>query len=217
MKSGKSLLPALLCAAAILSSGCASFRNNEVADVGALPDVSHYQQKPSVFVETHLYHGDPASPVIEILHNKEKIQGMVQGCFESSSLFSKYSFDAAEKDNVDYAIRIDIYNHGDLGAAAVLGFISGFTFGVIPAAATDNYTLEAKLIDKSGAVVSKVSNKDSITTWIGIWFIPAAANTPEKAFTGTLENQLRSVLKELVESGKLQYSINRAMSLRHPA
>jgi hypothetical protein len=195
----------LICAAAVLS-GCASFRNNELADVGKLPDVSQFKSKPSVFVEPHFYRGEPGSGAPEILTISDKIQEIIGKSLDNSSLFSKYSFNEADKAASDYIIRVDIYNHGNAGLAAVAGFISGFTFGVIPSAATDNYTLDVKLSDKSGTVVSEATNKDSITTWVGLWFIPAMGNTPEKALTGTLDNQLRSVLKKLFESGKLKYT-----------
>ncbi|MBI4998568.1 MAG: hypothetical protein HZC22_17070 [Rhodocyclales bacterium] len=208
----KKLACVLAACAALLLSGCASFRNNEIADVGVLPDVSRYATKPSVFVETHFYRGDPASAPVETLTIKDKVKEKIGQTLSESTLFSKYSFDEKDRTDADYAIRIDIYNHGEQGLAALAGFISGFTFGVIPAAATDNYTLEAKLLDRSGTVVSTSRNKDSITTWIGIWFLPMAASTPDKAFSATLDNQLKAVLKELVEGGKLKYSELRRLS-----
>jgi hypothetical protein len=195
----------LICAVALLS-GCASFRNYELAEVGKLPDVSQFNNKPSVFVESHFYRGEPGSRGAEVLAVKDKIQEIIRKSLDESALFSKHSFNDADKAASDYIIKVDIYNHGNSGLAAIAGFISGLTFGLIPAAATDNYTLLVKLCDKSGTVMSEATNKDSITTWIGLWFIPAMGNTPEKALTGTLDNQLRSVLKKLFESGKLKYS-----------
>ncbi len=195
----------LICAVAVFS-GCASFRNNELAEVGKLPDVSQFSNKPSVYVESHFYRGEPGSGGSEVLAAKAKMQEIIGKSLDESALFSKHSFNEADKAASDYIINVDIYNHGHTGLAAVAGFISGLTFGVIPAAATDNYTLQVKLSDKSGAVMSDATNKDSITTWIGIWFIPAMGNTPEKAITGTLDNQLRSVLRKLFESGKMKYS-----------
>lgn len=195
----------LICAVAVLS-GCASFRNNELADVDRLPDVSRFNNKPSVFVESHFYRGEPGSGGPEISAAVDKIQKIIKKSLTESGMFSKYSFNDADKAASDYILLIDIYNHGNSALAAVAGFISGFTFGIIPAAATDNYTLHVKLSDKSGTVMSEATNKDSITTWIGLWFIPAMGNSPEKAITGTLDNQLRSVLIKLFESGKLKYT-----------
>jgi hypothetical protein len=204
----------LLAACAVLSlSGCASFRNNEIAEVGKMPDVTQYANKPSVFVETHFFHGEPDQAKLEVLTLKDKVNTTVGRTLSESALFSRYSFDEKDRATADYVIRLDIYNHGNHALAAVAGFISGLTFTVIPAAATDNYTLEAKLLDGSGNLVSKSANKDSITTWIGLIFLPMVAATPEKAIFGTLENQLKAALKELVESGKLKYSV-RDLQLR---
>lgn len=202
----KKLACLLMACAALLLSGCASFRNNELADVGKLPDVSRYANKPSVFVETHLFRGDPGQASMEILTIKEKLNASLKHTLDESAVFSKYSFDEKDRATSDYIIRLDIYNHGDFGLAAVAGFISGLTLTVIPAAATDNYTLQAKLLDNKGNLINTSTNKDSITTWIGILFLPMAGNTPEKALFGTLDNQVKAVLKELIESGKLKYS-----------
>ena len=197
----------ILAACAVLTlSGCASFRNNEIAEVGKLPDVSRYAQKPSVFVDTHFFRGEPGKAQLEILPIKEKMNETIGRTLNESALFSKYSFDEKDRASSDYVIRLDIYNHGNEGLAAVAGFISGLTFTVIPAAATDNYTLEAKLMNSAGTLINTSTNKDSITTWIGIVFLPMIAASPEKAMHGTLENQLKLVLKELVESGKLKYT-----------
>lgn len=157
------------------------------------------------------FRGEPGNATIEILTLKEKLNASVDRTLRDSSLFSTYSLDEKDRANADYVIRLDIYNHGNHGLAALAGFISGLTMTVIPAAATDNYTVEAKLTDKAGNLINKSTYKDSVTTWIGILLLPAAASTPEKAVFGTLENQLKTVLKELVENGKLKYSQQRSL------
>jgi hypothetical protein len=192
--------------AAILLTGCASFRNNEVANVESLPDVSQYQNKPSVFVEVAFFRGKPGDVVSEVPVVRQHAQEIVGKVLSDSSLFSKYSFDSTDKQAVDYTLHIDIYNYNNAALASVSGFISGFTFGIIPGGATDHYVLETKLTDKTGELVNEAANEDSFTMWLGLWFIPAMSNTPDKAFTQTLENQLKAILKELVESGKLKYS-----------
>jgi len=204
--SSKKLVYILAACSLIALSGCASFRNNEVANIEKLPDVSQYAKKPSVFIEPHFYRGEPGNAQLEILAIKEKINGVIGKTLSESALFSNYSFDEKDRAGSDYVIQLKIYNHGNNGLAAVAGFISGLTLTVIPAAATDNYTLEAKLLNNTGSVINSSTNKDSITTWIGIIFLPMAGLTPEKAMSGTLDNQLKAVLKELVESGKLKYS-----------
>ena len=191
----------------ILVSGCAAFPKEELARVGDLPNTSQYKHKPSAFVEVVFYHGLPDKNPTELSQVKDKIVPMVEGAIKKSGLFSSYTLDASAKSEQDYTIKINIYNHSDNeGAAFVMGFISGFTFGVIPATGTDNYTLKLQAIDKEGRALGEYQNKDAIQTWVGIWFIPVMGNTIEKAVNTTLENQIMVALKELLESGKLKYS-----------
>lgn len=200
--------------ALVLLSGCATFKQNEIAQVDALPDVSQYQNKPSVFVDFQFFRGEPGSDEAKVVPPARKqMQPVIEEALRDSALFESYTFDEQEKENTDYTIRINVYNHGNAGAAAALGFISGFTFGVIPAAATDNYTVTAEALDRQGEVISKLQNKDSVTTWIGLWFIPMMGNTPKQAASDTLENQVHDLLKTLVENKTLQYSLMRM--LRH--
>lgn len=202
------LLRAIGVIAVSVLAGCASFPKEYVAKVDQMPDVSQYQNKPSVYIDLRFFHGKPgqATAPVEMAAAKPVLQQTVQKVVTDSNLFSSYSFDEFEKDKMDYTLKIYAYNHGEVGAAAVMGFLCGFTFGVIPAAATDNYTLEVDAIDQAGTMVSEANNQDAITTWMGLWFIPLMGNTPNEAVSETLENQLRAALKEMIESGKLNYS-----------
>lgn len=197
-----------------LVSGCASFQKNEIAKVEKMPDTSQYQNKPKVYFEIEYYMGEPdKAGLTPIASMKPKVQGLVEKVIKEDSLFSEYTFDAAKKGDMNYTIRLQVYNHGNAGAAAVMGFLSGFTFGVIPAAATDNYTLKASIVDSKGDTTGSLRNKDSVTTWIGIWFIPAMSHTPEKAVTATLENQIKAALKDAIDAKNLQYSENKYFSV----
>lgn len=201
----KKLALALL-TTAIALSGCASFKKNEVAHIDKLPDVSQYRNKPSVYIDFRFFRGEPGStgaPEISMAHDHLKPQ--IEKALADSQLFSNVSFDESMKKQSDYTLKLHVYNHGSTGAAAVAGFLCGFTFGVIPAAATDNYTLLADVSKPDGAS-TKVQNKDAITTWMGIWLIPAMGNTPAAAINDTITNQLRDVLKRLVDGGNIQYS-----------
>lgn len=187
-------------------SGCAAFQEEELARVKELPDTSQYKNKPSAFVDLTFYRGLPSENPVEISQAKEKLTPVVDNAFKNSQLFSNHTFDPSTKAEQDYTIEVNIYNHGNEQLAFISGFITGFSLGVIPGAVTDNYTLELKAIDKDGRVLSELTNKDSITTWGGIWFIPVMSNTPDKAINGTLENQILTALKELIESGVMKYS-----------
>lgn len=189
-------------------AGCASFAKNQVPEVTAMPSVQQYQHKPSVFIDFRFFQGNPANTTnpVEMAAAKTQLQPTIERTLQESQLFSRYTFDEFEKEKTDYAIKVYAYNHGEHGAAAVMGFITGFTLGVIPSAVTDQYTLVVEASGKDGGKLKDISNNDAVTTWLGLWFIPLMGNSPIEAVSGTLENQLRSALKELVESGALQYS-----------
>lgn len=196
-------------AVVFLVTGCASFTQNEVAEISEMPDVSHYKNKPSAFIDVAFYRGEPENTnSVEVTKVTEQIQPVIENVIEESELFSKVIFDEFKKSTMDYTIKIDVYNHGNEAAASISGFITGFTFGVIPGAATDNFIVKVQLIDKNGRVVKEEINKDSVTTWIGWIFLPMMGNTPEEAISSTLSNQVKAALKQLVDDGKLKYSLN---------
>ena len=204
----RSLFKFLTITFVIALAGCASFPQQEVAQAGAMPDVSQYQHKPSVYVDFRFFRGKPGdnSTPVELPQAKAQLHPMIERVLSDSHLFSSYTFDEFQKDKTDYTIKIYAYNHGNAGLAAIGGFITGFTFGVIPTAVTDQYTVTVAAVDKNGAAVKDLTNHDEVTTWLGLWLIPAMGKTPAKAVNITLENQVKSALKELVESGSLKYS-----------
>ena len=190
-------------------TGCASFPQKELAKVGKMPDVSQYKNKPSVYIGFKFLRGNPGDPkAVEVNAVKDKIMPMLEKSINEMGLFSSVTFDEFKKDSTNYTIKLSYYNHGDVGPAAISGFITGLTLFIIPGAATDNYTLVAQIIDRNGQVVKAYQNKDSITTWMGWIFVPVMGNTPEKALQATLDNQLREVLKKIIENGQIQYSFN---------
>lgn len=191
----------------LMASGCASFRGNEIGDAGSLPDVSKYQNKPSVFVESHFYSGEPGAVRMEIMTVRERINPIVEQTLIDSKLFSKISFDAEQRSKSDYRVIVNIYNHGNRLGAGISGFISGLTLMVIPGVATDQYTLQLRVEDKAGQLVTEVGNADSITTIIGWVALPLAFNTPFRAQEETWRNQINSALIRLIASGKIIYSM----------
>lgn len=190
-------------------TGCASFPKHEVAEVTDFHDVSGYTDKPSAFFDFRFFRGEPdAEKPVELISAKQHTKPIIESAIEESGYFSEYTFDEVKKADMDYTVRVDVYNHGNPAAAFIGGFVSGFTFGVIPAFATDNYTLVLKAVDERGDVIHEESNNDAMRTWVGIWFIPAMGNTPQEALEATLKNQMLDGLNKLVQSDVLRYSLN---------
>lgn len=201
----KSLSLALVLSAALLS-GCASFEKKELERVDAFASSTQQALKPTIYVDVHSYRGEPGGKAKELPGGASTLRPAIENALNHSDMFSSYSFDAAQGAGADYTLRIDAYNHGNAVGAAVMGFICGYSLGIIPAAATDNYTLNFQARDNRGGVLKEYTNKDSVTTWMGLWFIPVMGNTPKKAIDSTIENQVRLALRTLTEEGTFQHS-----------
>jgi hypothetical protein len=173
-----------------------------------IPDVSQYENKPTIYVDLAIYSGKPdENPDKNFLITKH-IKTVTAQAMEKTGLFSAYSFDINKVRSTDYTIKIKVYSYGNKFAAFLSGFLSGFSFGVIPGTAIDHFTVSVEAVDSNGKILSKQVNNDAIQTWVGIWFIPFMGNTIHKAVSNTLENQIVTALIELFNEKIFQYSLN---------
>ncbi len=196
-------LKLMLLSVVVLSAGCASFPKESLKN-SQIPDVSRYQNKPRVFLDVKFFQGNPdAGAGVEIPTLQPKVKAIVEKVANESKLFSSVTFDPFDQQRPDQTIQLYLYNHGNPSFLA--GFLCGFTFGIIPAAATDNFTLVTKL-DANYPVAQTFTSNDSVTTWMGLWFIPLAGKTPEKATNATFEDLVRDAFRQVVESKKLRIS-----------
>ncbi len=203
MHKGKMLAVALL---VLGLSGCASFTKDEVAPV-TLPSMASYSNKPNVVVDFDFYQGTPNSPqAVEVPQARDMFKAEVEKTLKDSGLFGRVSMDEFQKQPGDYSLRLKVYNHPPAGGQMVMAFISGLTFTVIPALATDQYTMSLEAIDPQGQPLATNSNHDAVNTWLGIWFIPMMGNTPKEAVGDTFTRQVNALLKQMVESNNLKYS-----------
>ena len=187
-------------------SGCASFTKDEVAPV-TLPSMASYTNKPNVYVDFDFYQGAPnSSTAIEVPQARDQFKAQLEKTLNDSGLFGRVTLDEFQKQPGDYNLRLKVYNHPPGGGQMVWAFISGFTFTVLPALATDQYTMSLEAQDGQGQALNASSNHDAINTWMGIWFIPLMANTPKEAVSDTFDRQVKALLKQMVESNSLKYS-----------
>ena len=193
-------------ALALSLGGCASFTKDEVAPVD-LPSMTGYANKPNVYVDFDFFQGDPeGAKASEMPQARDMLKPELKRAFNESGLFGRVTFDEFEKQPGDYSLRLKVYNHAPNGGQLVLAFISGLTFTVIPAMATDQYTMSLETLDEQGAPLTKNQNHDAINTWMGIWFLPLVGNTPKAAVTDTFNRQVNALLKTWVENNRLKYS-----------
>ena len=186
--------------------GCASFTKDEVAPV-TLPSKASYANKPNVYVDFKFYQGEPTNAAAtEFPQARDMLKPQLQKVLTDSGLFGRVTLDEFQKQPGDYSLRLKVYNHPPGGGQLALAFISGFTFTIIPALGTDQYTMKLESVDPQGQALSTGTNHDSINTWMGIWFIPLMANTPKEAVTDTFTRQVNALLKQMVDGNNLKYS-----------
>ena len=186
--------------------GCASFTQDEVAPV-TLPSMASYANKPNVYVDFDFYQGEPKSAsAVEMPQARDMLKPQLQTVLKDSGLFGRVTFDKFEKQPGDYSLRLKMYNHPPNGGQMVLAFISGLSMTIIPAYATDQYTMSLETLDQQDQPLSTASNHDAVGTWMGIWFLPLAFNTPKAAVTDTFTRQVNALLKEWADSNRPKYS-----------
>ena len=188
-------------------SGCASFHNNEIPKISNMVDVNKYQNKPRVHIEVKQFLGKPNNgKPREIKKNSEKLQELLKPILDEHHLFESYSFDKNSDESFDYYIKLHVYNYGDYVAGFLCGFVTGYTLGLIPTYATDNYTLVTEIYDGENKLIKDRQQKDSMKTWMGIWLLPKASETPNKISKEILENIFKDTLNQMIEQKQLEYS-----------
>lgn len=108
----------------------------------------------------------------------------------------------------DVHVDVDMLNHGNAGAAAASGFITGFSFFTIPGFATDHYKLTATARTSSGKSRQYILD-DSMTT---AFWLPLIVATPF-AFPTTVgpkvhENMYRNLIMNMEKDGILPKASN---------
>jgi len=181
--------------------GCASFPAEEVPRT-TMPLVSQ-DDRPSVYVDFRFYQGEPGAGAAEVPGAREAMHTLLDERFRNSGLFSRYTFDAAEKRAGDHVLKIRAYNHGSAFLAALSGGISGATLGIIPGTGKDEYTLTMETLDPAGNSIQNARNHDSVRFWIGWVILPLSNNTPRDALMDTMTRQIDALLADLANSRRL--------------
>jgi len=211
----KSVSSPLVCFLMLLLCSCASFQDQELARPEQWVSVSG--PKPTVLVSISCRAGDPKAVLSEgrcsrlgQYQRAEDLQPLFDKLLAESGYFSAYRF-APNILDADYTLELRLTNHFHDSNYHPLDMMANFanriSLGLIPAFDSDRYVLEARVLSRSKQSLASVSNTDSTTNWSGIWLLPVTSYPPSKseyrAFEGTVSNQLRVALDDLVNRGAL--------------
>lgn len=158
------LRPLALLIATTTAPGCAiAFHDGNINGVDPFPPVSAVacnSAKPvTVALETR-YQVVGMSTTDDVRQSAvDNIEAHAEDVFTRVPCF-RWSADPANADLV-----VDLRIRDDANPRLGLALLSGFTLMIVPARATDSYTLTAE-IKKRGTVVDTVSHKEQLDTWL---------------------------------------------------
>jgi hypothetical protein len=184
-----------LTVACSMITGCVSLHGNMLPKV-ASDQIKPAAEKASVDYEVSwLVNGKPFPAVPPLFLNE------IKSTFDKSGVFEKHSIGVG---GAPFHLQIIMNNHGNMGAGAVLGFISGLTLTIIPAYAKDNYDLTVNL--KQGEKTLKTyAYRDCMKTWIEFFLIfGTPGHTPNKVGKDIIDNMLLSFVRDLAADNLLK-------------
>lgn len=131
--------------------------------------------------------------------NAQKYAKQITPFLQKSNRFSSITSGKGGDVHVD----LDMYNHGNHGAAFASGFITGYTLGIIPGFATDQYKLTATARTSTGKSRQYVLD-DSATTVIWLPLIVAMPfNGPTATIPKVHDNMYQNLFQRMEQDGLL--------------
>jgi hypothetical protein len=191
-----------------LLTSCASFPGKKLPTIETLPDKSEFMNKPSIYLDvnffTHLSgaHKKPAENVTA----KGIFIETVEQVTKESNLFATYTFDRFKGREMDYIIKLDMTNYGNMGTAMLGGMITGLSLFTIPSRVTDNYKLVANVFDRNGKELGSYEVEDCIRTWFHLFMLPLAGKTPNRTVKHVWTNMLKNIYEAISNDKLLLYS-----------
>ncbi|MCK5072225.1 MAG: hypothetical protein KAQ98_02285 [Bacteriovoracaceae bacterium] len=124
--------------------------------------------------------------------SKKKVSGIIRQAMVDTGKFEINS------PNPKFRLEFDIINHGKYSFP--WSFVSGFTFGLIPARATDRFEINLKVVNKKGSLVKTTKKEDKVDTWTQTLLIFATPfmwpfSQVDNAIYDTARASLNSVFK----------------------
>jgi len=189
----------IICA---IATGCASFKGGEIPFSKDI-EVKSDNEKPSVKIDVKKYFGKPSYSFSQpIEDNNNEIASRIKSTVEKAGLFSNVS-SSSHQNTPDYKIEFSIYLFNNGNTAVLAGLITAFSAGLIPVGGTDHYEITCTVTDQRSAKKAEYSNKDHVTTWIGLWFLPMTSHSPEKIENEVIENQIKDILNRMNKDGAI--------------
>jgi hypothetical protein len=192
----------ILAGFSLLATSCATFPNNRLPKVAAQAPAN--VKKVPVTYSMKAGHNLTGSRTEYGAEQVKKLQSPLAAALEESGRFSSVREGKGGAVHVD----VDMLNHGNAAAAAISGFITGFSFFTIPGFANDNYKLTATARTSSGKSRQYVL-EDGVTT---VFWLPMIIATPFAFPTQVIPkvqgNMYRNLIQNMENDGILPKASN---------
>jgi hypothetical protein len=110
----------------------------------------------------------------------------------------------------DSTLTVSVAIKGNVPAQLLSGFISGFTFCIVPAYAAADMRLEADVKTRDGAQ-KHYEYADALTVWIELFLLPFS-NSPDRVGEELLADMFRSLARDMQRDGLLPAAMSAAIS-----
>jgi len=177
-----------------LSVGCASFPGKQ------LPLVEEVRQKEDEVIRPFDYSITVQFQGRESSAKTTEFEDLIGKTLDKAGLFDGYRPGIGDE---GIHLNLVLNNHGDIVLAALSGFASGYTFGILPGYAKDNYQLTVDVED-AGQVVKSYEYNDYMSTWIGWIFLPMMpGRVPKDVGSEVVGNMLMHFIQDACNDGVL--------------
>jgi hypothetical protein len=200
--SGRGLVLAAAVAVVASTAGCVGVRGGELEETRPWPPAQEAAaKKPGIrlsLVGKALYKSKPlpVPPATSDIWLRETYQTYV-----TSGLFS----DVLDQGSGSSELRADVEVLEVGSGSKFLWFVTGLTVGVIPSAATSEFTWKTTFKDSAGNVRGVIEKKESATMWMQILLLFGMPfSTPGSAARGAIADMNRSTLLDALEKGYLR-------------
>lgn len=180
--------------------GCIAIQGRLISKVNELPDKTTSIHKPNVFIDVNFFQsakGENATP-IKNQKAKDLLVSRISNIAKESKIFKTYTFNKFHTDDIDYTIKINMFNYGKF---TITNAISLFTLTIIPLVAKDNYKLTAIIFDADGKEIKTYTYNDFYKTWFHLFLIPFSfsdshINVPDQVIDNMLMNLFNDMLND---------------------
>lgn len=183
-------------AASVVATGCASFKQHRLPEIGAFPSLPAESNKPTAtYSFTYAYKIVAEREASENV--RQQMSGEFAGILTDSGQFASVT---EAPSGGDVHIEAHLRNVGN-PAALIPAFITGFTFFTIPSWATDQWSLTAKVLQAGEERHSyTLSDSDVLVQWLPMFFV-MPFKSPGQVIPEVRRNIYKNLVKEITDSG----------------